>query len=176
MQRISKESKSILKGNSNLSKDSNRSLTLLSELSKIGQLILNKAQSPWSKWNLSWKADDSENENFSCTLTTNYIQEEHIKLSLHIEAGGQSYLEAGIDGDTLENEGIRSKIMSFLKSPAGKRYFKLKDDKSAIIHADINNKEITSRNFEDYMVHLINNMEPFLSLFLNGNSNKLSLA
>ena len=173
MERISNESKAILRGRIN--KGDKGNATLLSELSRIGQLIINQAQSPWSKWNLSWEAEGEQNKNFSCTLTTNYVQEEHIKLSLHIEAGGRSYLEAGIDGDTLENEGIRSKILNFMTSPAGKRYFKLKDDKSAIIQADIHKKEITSRNFEDYMVHLINNMEPFLSLFLKTKNNNLRL-
>ncbi|MFT4567941.1 MAG: hypothetical protein ACI9FN_002909 [Saprospiraceae bacterium] len=175
MQGISKESKAILKGQNTNPVGHKGYMTLLSELSRIGQLILSKAQSPWTKWNLSWKAEDAEKENFSCTLTTNYAQEEHIKLSLHIHAGGRSYIEAGIDGDAMENEGIRSKIISFLKSPAGKRYFKLKDDKSAIIQADIHRKDIASRNFEDYMAHLINNMEPFLSIFLNTKTNNLRL-
>jgi len=173
--RISKESRALLKGKNEKSAATKGYMTLLNELSEIGQFILNKAQTPLSKWNLSWKAEDAENENFSYTLTTNYAQDEQVKLSLHIDGGGRSYIEAGVDGDTLENESIRAKIMGFLKSPAGSRYFRLKDEKSAIIQADIHVKEIVSRNFEDYIVHLINSMEPFLSLFQKNNSNNLRL-
>lgn len=173
---ISERSRALLKGQKNAVLEKKVYTVLLSELSLISQLILTKVQTPWTKWKLSWKGQEGDDDNFSCTLTTNYALDEQVQLCLHIDAKGGSYLEAGVNGDTESNAGLWRSIKQFLSTPAGRRYFVLKNENSAIIQAKINQREIVSQNFGDYIAHLIDHMEPFLTFIINDKVNRVSLA
>jgi len=82
-------------------------------------------------------------------------------LTLNFNGRGASTIS--LETQSLPTAG-QEKLEAFKASPAYKRYFELFDNDKLQLTATISERQLTSRHFVEYVSHIIDQMEPFVSL------------
>lgn len=165
MSRLSPSSVAILKGKKGPVQDPKKASTsqLLNELSQMAQSIINSTKASFSSWSLSCDTPENNNDGFAYTFTTAHETAKEVQLKLQVNTRGDSYLEAGIESDNLISEDVIGDVSNFMKTPAAKRYFQISTSSASKIKAIIPKREVVSRYFEDYVQHLIQQLEPLIN-------------
>lgn len=113
------------------------------------------------KWFISYENTEDQSElsfRFSLSLSNDKNTPE---IQICIQPFGESSIEAIPIGDRKVN----SNLEQFYNSVAYKKYFQDYKDQSKGIKTVISSKQITSRYFGDYVVHLLTMMKPYIESY-----------
>ena len=165
MSRLSTDSVAIIKGKKGASKDPKKvsATQLINELSQMAQSIISSTKTSFSSWSLSCNNPENNEEGFACTFTTAHESAKEVQIKLQVNTLGDSFLEAGIESDNPISKDVLGDVSKFMKTPAAKRYFQISSPDASKIKAIIPKREVVSRYFEDYVQHLIKQLEPLIN-------------
>lgn len=115
------------------------------------------------KWSVSYDGEEVENT-LSFAFSLNLAKEEYLpKIKISINPYGESFIEIPL----IESKKLRKQtddaLSNFYQSPAFKRYFAPYTDSTVGLKTIIPVKQITSRHFEAYLLHLLKMMKPYLA-------------
>lgn len=115
------------------------------------------------KWSVSYDGEELKNT-LSFAFSLSLSNEEYLpKIKISINPYGDSYIEI----PTIESKKLRQQtddeLIHFYQSPAYKRYFAPHTDSTVGLKTVIPLKQITSRHFEAYLLHLLKMMKPYLA-------------
>ncbi len=110
------------------------------------------------KWFITYENTDDQSElsfRFALSLSNE-------KKAPEIQITIQPFGESSIEVLPVDNRKMDFNLTGFYNSGAYKRYFQDYKDESLGLKTVISSKQITSRHFGDYIVHLLTMMKPYI--------------
>ena len=150
-----------LKNDSSQSLNQARLFCELYEIISIATDELNKMTR--GHWSVCYQGEDQQTLAFHFRLHQS-VEDFYPNITIQIEPAGISYIRVQTDPSKNVLSSLDSEIAQFFNSPAYRRYFAPHSNSLSDLVTTIPSRQIISRDFGSYLVHLFEMMGPYIKL------------